>query len=62
MHDYDEILVGNYNGGGGWSDIFIRNSDWFGLLRSRANRFVLDEIYPRWITDHEHHDANWWEG
>jgi hypothetical protein len=62
LSDADRILIGNFNGGGGWSDIFIRNSSWFGLMRSRSGSFTLDAIYPRWITEVNYHEFSWWDG
>lgn len=41
----DKILVANYEGGAGKADIFIRNNEWFGLLRRAAATFVMDRIY-----------------
>jgi len=45
----DKILVANYEGGAGKADIFIRNNEWFGLLRRSAGGFVMDRIYFHWI-------------
>jgi IgA peptidase M64/VCBS repeat protein len=45
----DQILVANYEGGPGQADIFIRNRDWFGLLRRGASGFVQDRLYFHWI-------------
>jgi hypothetical protein len=45
----DKILVANYEGGVGRADIFIRNDEWFGLMRRSAGGLVLDRIYHRWI-------------
>jgi hypothetical protein len=56
----DHFLVGNFNGGAGWDDLFIRNNDWFGLLRSQSASVSQISIYPRWIHDLEYHVNNWW--
>jgi hypothetical protein len=45
----DKILVSHYEGSAGWPDIFIRNNNWFGLLRRAASGFVMDRIYFHWI-------------
>jgi hypothetical protein len=45
----DKILAANYEGGPGKADIFIRNNEWFGLLRRAPNGFVMDRIYYHWI-------------
>jgi hypothetical protein len=56
----DRFLVGNFNGGQGWQDLFVFNDDWFGLLRSHARAVALNSIYPRWIHEHEYHALGWW--
>ncbi len=45
----DKILAVNYEGGPGKADIFIRNDNWFGLLRRTPSSFVMDRIYYHWI-------------
>ncbi|HEX7288782.1 MAG TPA: M64 family metallopeptidase [Candidatus Angelobacter sp.] len=45
----DKLLVANYEGGPGRPDIFIRNNEWFGLLRRSPTGFVMDRIYYHWI-------------
>lgn len=45
----DKILVARYEGGAGRADIFIRNNEWFGLLRRGGANFVMDRIYFHWI-------------
>jgi hypothetical protein len=45
----DKILVSRYEGGTGWPDLFIRNNEWFGLLRRASTGFVMDRIYYHWI-------------
>jgi hypothetical protein len=47
--DTDKILVARYEGGVGKPDIFIRNNEWFGLLRRNSTGFVMDRIYYHWI-------------
>ena len=56
----DLFLVGNFNGGAGWDDLFVRNANWFGLLRSQQQSLKLDAIYPKWIHDHLYHKDGWW--
>jgi len=57
----DHILVANYEGGPGKADIFIRNNQWFGLLRRAAAGFVMDRIYFHWIYTADY-DATPWSG
>lgn len=45
----DKILPANYEGGTGRADIFIRNNEWFGMLRRSPGGFVMDRIYYHWI-------------
>ncbi len=45
----DRLLVANYEGGRGRADIFIRNKNWFGLLRRADTGLVMDHIYFHWI-------------
>ncbi|MGH9713335.1 MAG: FG-GAP-like repeat-containing protein [Candidatus Acidiferrales bacterium] len=45
----DKILSTNYESGRGEADIYIRNNDWFGLLRRAPAGFVMDRIYYHWI-------------
>jgi hypothetical protein len=56
----DRLLVGNFNGGAGWDDIFIRNNNWFGLLRSHSYSVHLTAIHPKWIHRHKYHSSGWW--
>jgi hypothetical protein len=52
--------VGNFNGGSGWDDLFVSNSEWFGLLRSRSSSVQNDAIYYHWIHTVEYHANDWW--
>lgn len=45
----DRLLVANYEGGPGRADIFIRNKNWFGLLRRADTGLAMDRIYFHWI-------------
>lgn len=56
----DRYLVGNFNGGAGWADLFVRNNDWFGMLRSHSQSVQMVSIYPRWIHRHQYHRLGWW--
>jgi hypothetical protein len=56
----DKFLVANFNGGAGWDDLFVRNSDWFGLLRSQSSSVTNPAIYPKWIHNHRFHRLAWW--
>jgi hypothetical protein len=56
----DRFLVGNFNGGAGWDDLFVRNADWFGTLQSYNTAVGLTAIDPKWIHDHRFHSSSWW--
>lgn len=56
----DQILVGNFAGGANWDDVFIRNSDWFGMLRSSSASVYNTAIYPKWIHRDSYHSLGWW--
>jgi len=56
----DLLLVGDFAGTAHWGDLFIRNDNWFGLLRSYQNSVGLTAIYPKWIHRHKYHRLGWW--
>ena len=56
----DRFLVGNFAGGAGWDDLFIRNDNWFGMLRSNSTRVNQVAIHHDWIHDTEYHSLGWW--
>ena len=57
----DKFLVANFNGLGGWEDLFVLNPDrWFGMLRSHSYSVQLNSIYPNWIHNHNYHSLGWW--
>jgi len=39
----------NYESGPGKADIFIRNHEWFGLLRQASSGLGMDRIYYHWL-------------
>ena len=43
----------HYQGAVGKPDLFVHNTDWFGMLRS-ATPWVLDKIYYRWIHNYKY--------
>ncbi len=43
----------HYQGPPGKPDLFVHNTDWFGMLRS-ASPWVLDKIYYRWIHNYKY--------
>lgn len=55
----DKILVANYEGGAGKADVFIRNKEWFGLLRRAASGFVMDRIYYHWLYNPLYDSKPW---
>jgi hypothetical protein len=56
----DRLIVGNFNGGSGWDDLFIRNDNWFGLLRSYRTSVRNTKIFPRYIRNEKYHSTGWW--
>jgi len=56
----DRFLVGNFNGGGGWDDLYVRNASWLGMLRSQGASVQLRGFYKDWIHDVESHRFGWW--
>ena len=43
----------HYQGPGGNRDLFVHNTDWFGMLRS-TSPWALDKIYYRWIHNYKY--------
>ncbi|MBM3844766.1 MAG: hypothetical protein FJ405_00580 [Verrucomicrobia bacterium] len=60
LGDSDSFHVADFRGNGGWDDLFVFNKNWFGMLRSYANRYHLEAIYPKWIHNHRYHAYGWW--
>jgi hypothetical protein len=60
MGRVDKLLIGNFNGGSNWDDVFIRNNNWFGLLRSYQSYLVMTAIHRDWIHRHKYHRLGWW--
>ncbi len=60
----DKFLVANFNGvwgsNPGWDDLFVFNTDWFGMLRSHQDSVQLNSMYPDWIHNHNYHNLGWW--
>jgi hypothetical protein len=56
----DGFHVAEFRGNGGWTDLFVYNRNWFGLLRSQQTRYGLEAIYPRWIHNHRYHGFGHW--
>jgi hypothetical protein len=55
----DQFLPANYEGGVGKADLFVRNTEWFGLIRRASWGFTLDRIYFHWI-DSPLYDSKPW--
>jgi hypothetical protein len=55
----DKLIAANYEGGAGKADIFIRNNNWFGLLRRTGSGFVMDRHYFHWIYSPLHDSKPW---
>jgi hypothetical protein len=47
----------NYEGAAGARDLFVHNTDWFGMIRA-APSLQLQKIYYRWIHNYRH-GRNW---
>ncbi|WP_158502402.1 M64 family metallopeptidase [Vitiosangium sp. GDMCC 1.1324] len=45
----DQFLSANYEGGAGKADLFVRNTEWFGLIRRTSSGFTMDRHYYHWI-------------
>ncbi|HZI12490.1 MAG TPA: M64 family metallopeptidase [Myxococcus sp.] len=45
----DVVMPANYEGGAGKADVYIRNAEWFGLIRKASWGFTLDRLYFHWI-------------
>ncbi len=58
----DSLSVANYEGGVGAADIFIRNNEWFGLIRKTTAGFWLDRLYYHWIYTALYDSAPWSDG
>ncbi len=56
----DLFQVGNFNGGAGWQDLLVRNTDWFGMLRSSSTQVNLDSIYYKWIHNYRYYCSGVW--
>jgi len=55
----DQFLVANYEGGVGKADLFVRNTNWFGLLRDTPWGFYMDRIYYHWIQSPLYDSKPW---
>jgi hypothetical protein len=67
--DVAGIRVNSYRAQAGLSlssfnreDLFIRNSEWFGLLQSLTRSVRQVAIYPKWIHTVPYHVNDWWGG
>lgn len=56
----DDFAVGDFRGGAGWEDLFVFNTNWFGLLRSHQSAYQLESINYKWITQHRYHGWGFW--
>ncbi|MEN9308727.1 MAG: hypothetical protein RL173_2659 [Fibrobacterota bacterium] len=58
----DKISVSHYDGATGSPTVFIRNNEWFGLLRKNASSFGMDRLYYHWIYTALYDAAPWSDG
>jgi len=56
----DKLAVTNFNGGSGWDDLFIYNTNWFGMLRSNTTSLSQVYISPNYIHNFKYHKLGWW--
>lgn len=56
----DDFAVADFRGGAGWEDLFVFNTNWFGLLRSYQSAYQLESINHKWITQHRYHGWGFW--
>jgi hypothetical protein len=53
----DAFKVANMTGGSGQPQLYVHNTDWFGVIDGRAG-IGLSRIYHRWIHDYRF-GRNW---
>ena len=53
----DRFAACDYEGAGYRRDLFVRNQDWFGMIRATPG-LTLDRLYYRWIHTY-HYGRNW---
>ncbi len=56
----DDFRVADFRGSLGWDDLFVFNTNWFGLLRSYQTAFQMESINHKWITQHRYHGWGFW--
>ena len=53
----DKFIACNYEGVDGQRDLFVHNTDWFGMIRATP-ALSLQRIYYRWIHNYRY-GRNW---
>jgi hypothetical protein len=53
----DDFEVARMTGRGGQPQLYVHNTDWFGVINGRLG-INLDRIYYRWIHNYRH-GRNW---
>lgn len=56
----DKLAVTNFNGGAGYDDLFIYNTNWFGMLRSNTGSLSQVYISPNYVHNFNYHKLGWW--
>lgn len=56
----DKLAVTNFNGGSGYDDLFIYNTNWFGMLRSNTTSLSQVFISPNYVHNFNYHKLGWW--
>jgi hypothetical protein len=56
----DKLAVTNFNGGAGYDDLFIYNTNWFGMLRSNTTSLSQVYISPNYVHNFNYHKLGWW--
>jgi hypothetical protein len=56
----DSFRPAEFRGASGWTDLFVFNKSVFGLLRSQANSYQAEAIYPYHIHNHRYQRGGLW--
>lgn len=60
LSDQDSFRPAEFRGANGWTDLFVFNKNVFGLLRSKANSYQGEAVYPYHIHNHRYQRGGLW--
>ena len=60
LSDQDKFRPAEFRGASGWTDLFVFNKDVLGLLRSQANSYQAEAVYPYHIYNHRYQRGGLW--